>query len=635
MNPKDEALGNPTAAAGGLRSRLAHMRHELRTPLNAIIGYSEMLLEEAAVQEHGAIASGLRNLHETGMRLLLLINEILNPAAIAAAPPGPGGIAAVLGQRLRGHVDGVIAGCAVLSARIAEAGLDGCIADLERIREAGLRLLALLEKGVDLTEGEAGGPDAATPPGGIASLPGFAVRLNGRAGAGPEAASLLVVDDTESNRDILARWLERQGHKVAKAASGSEALSLWQSRHFDLMLLDIVMPDLNGYQVLEKLKAEHPASQVPVIFISALDDPLGKVQAFGAGGVDYVTKPFQPEEVIARVENQLKIARLQRDLERQNQELLRKNEELSQAQKRTDLVFSALADALPGTVLDGKYRLEKKIGTGGFGAVFCGTHLGLNLAVAIKVFRPLSGNDTADALERFRQEGIAAARIKHPNAVEIFDNGISTTGIAYLVMELLRGRTLGSELQEKQTLPPRRAAEILVPVCEALAELHAAGVVHRDLKPENIYLHEGRHGEVVKLLDFGLAKLVEAAEDQTLGSMSMSTGIAGTPAYMAPERLLSRAYNGLADIYSLGVIMYRMLCGRFPFEPEQGGGYAAAMMQLTSEPASLLKHDPRLPESFDLLVRRMLSKIPERRPAATELVPMIRAFLPKTAPFGV
>jgi serine/threonine protein kinase len=434
-----------------------------------------------------------------------------------------------------------------------------------------------------------------------------------------------VVDDHETNRDILSRILERRGHRLAVASGGAEALALLGQRRFDLALLDILMPGMNGFDLLQRMKADASLRDIPAIFISALDDTLGKVQAFRAGGVDYVTKPFQAEEVVARVENQLQLSRLRNDLARRNRELQRTNEELVRAQQRTDLVFSALADALPGTVLDQKYRLDEKIGSGGFGAVFRGTHLGLDLPVAIKVFRPTIGNDTPAALERFRQEGIAASRIRHPNVVEVFDNGISATGIAYLVMELMKGRTLDAELRTKGTLPPRRAAEILAPVCDALAEFHAAGIVHRDISPGNIFLHEGRHGEVVKLLDFGLSKILESSWDEETRLALTTTGaIPGTPAYMAPERLLKGDCDGRSDVYSLGVILFRMLSGRPPFEPGDRGVYALAMMHLTADPPSLRDAAPGVPPDLADLALRAMAKNPDARPSARELGELLR-----------
>jgi CheY-like chemotaxis protein len=537
-------------------------------------------------------------------------------AAIRGRFEAPLDIATACGARLVGQTEAL--------------GLEGCRQDVQRIHAAALQLQALLD---DLCRAEPrshepGAVDGRVKSANLAILtllePGQATPRPTPMPGPEQRAALLVVDDSETNRDILARFLERQGHIVETAASGRDALARLAVRRFDLALLDILMPEMNGFELVEHMKANEASSQVPVIFISALDDTNGKVQAFRAGGVDYITKPFQAEEVVARVENQLKISRLQQDLGRQNQELLRKNDELVRAHQRTDLVFSALADALPGTVLDGKYRLEEKIGSGGFGAVFRGTHLGLDLPVAIKVFRPVVGNDTADALERFRQEGIAASRIKHPNAVEILDNGISSTGIAYLVMELMHGHTLEAELKANGALSPQRTAEIVVPVCEALAEVHDAGIVHRDISPENIYLHRGRKGEVVKLLDFGLSKILETPAEQTLLTLTTTGTIAGTPAYMAPERLTSNRCDARADVYSLGVIMFRMLAGRPPFQVEEGGNYALAMLLLTSDPPSLPALNPAVPAALGDLVHRAMSKNPDQRPTARGLGELLR-----------
>ncbi|HYK89990.1 MAG TPA: protein kinase [Acidobacteriota bacterium] len=636
MIPDGLPLGMGVESTHNRRAFLAHLRHELRTPLNAIIGYSEMLLEDAVRGEWHDAVPGLTSVHEGGMHMVATVNDVLAPLKIEEGKLdlNLADIGAQIRSRLGERLDGIIVSNERLLEEVGSNGLAESVGDLQRIRMACLKLRALIqdidcsawtitERTEILSQSDnlTVHTDAKHEPARRREVPY------------PETgqASLLVVDDNENNRDILSRYLQRQGHHVATAPGGREALSLMLVRQFDLVLLDIMMPDLNGYEILNRLKADSVLREIPVIFISALDDTAGKVGAFRAGCVDYVTKPFQAEEVIARVENQLKISRLQRDLARQNKELMRKNSELIQAQKRTDLVFSALARALPGTVLDEKYRVDEKIGTGSFGAVYRGLHLGLSLPVAIKVFRPTAGNDTPDSLERFRQEGIAASRVKHPNAVEILDNGISSTGIAFLVMELLQGRTLGMELHEKGVLSPQRAAAIIVPVCEALAEVHAAGIVHRDIKPENIYLHQTKKGEVVKLLDFGVSKMMEAACDQTLESMTMTGSIVGTPAYMAPERLVNRPYDGRSDVYSLGIVLYWMLSGRLPFQSNDGSGITIAMKHLTEEAPSLLVHNPNIPADLDVLVHQMLSKDPELRPSAKQLADLITHIVPRSS----
>lgn len=169
--------------------------------------------------------------------------------------------------------------------------------------------------------------------------------------------------------------------------------------------------------------------------------------------------------------------------------------------------MTTIPDPFIGVTLDGKYRLDAKIGVGGFGAVYRATHLNLNRPVAVKVLHNNIHNTTPENLERFRQEGVSACSVSHPNAVAILDFSITQDGHAYLVMELLDGRPLSDELQERFVLPLERCVEIIIPVCDVLTEAHASGIVHRDIKPDNIFLHRTRRGEVVKVLDFGIAKL--------------------------------------------------------------------------------------------------------------------------------
>jgi DNA-binding response OmpR family regulator len=437
-------------------------------------------------------------------------------------------------------------------------------------------------------------------------------------------ASALVVDDGEANRRILSGILSARGYRVRTASGGEDALLIAQSEHFDIVLLDINMPDMDGYEACRELKADPRTQAVPVIFISALDDPMDKVKAFDAGGSDYIVKPFQSAEVLARVENQLKLARLQRELERQNQELTRKNDEILRATeelkgtyREVEAVFSALSFVLPGKVLDEKYRLESLIGSGGFGAVYRANHLRLNRPVAIKVLRPTAKPAPEDA-ERFRMEGIFACRVNHPNAIAVWDSGVTKEGIAYLVMELLTGRTLREELSERGCLPLSRCAEIIAVVCGVLEVAHATGVVHRDIKPDNVFLHQDRAGEVVKVVDFGIATLL--FDEAFFGSRLHTPGApVGTPAYVAPERFLMKPYDGRADIYSVGVMLYEMLCGEVPFGPHDAASFSVAHKHLTEQPARPSELCPSIPPAVEALILQALEKDPAKRPTAAEL----------------
>jgi DNA-binding response OmpR family regulator len=440
------------------------------------------------------------------------------------------------------------------------------------------------------------------------------------------SGDVFIVDDNPNNLALLAGILRREGYHVRAANDGRRALSMVSALKPEIIMLDITMPNMDGFEVCRQLKADESLCGVPVIFISALDDVLDKVTAFKVGGVDYVTKPFEAAEVLARVENQLQIHRMRLELEKRradleirNAELVRKNDELMRHRQSTELVFEALENFLPDTVLDDKYRVDVKIGEGGFGAVFRGTHLGIGRPVAIKVMRPTGTGDAREVLERFRLEGVSACRVTHPNAVEVLDSGVSSTGIAYLVMELLRGFTLANALKERGFLPVDRCIEILLPLCDVLAEAHSVGVIHRDIKPGNIFLHQTPRGEVVKVVDFGIAKLVHDVPDLDVRETTVAGTLLGTPTYMAPERLQGENYDGRADVYSLGVLAYRMAGGTLPFPSARDmNPYLTALVHLTRDPTPLSEAAPDLPEPFTRAVMHALAKQPDDRPTAKE-----------------
>ncbi|HEU4888911.1 MAG TPA: protein kinase [Thermoanaerobaculia bacterium] len=424
------------------------------------------------------------------------------------------------------------------------------------------------------------------------------------------AADILVVDDTPTNLDLLCGMLRDRGYRVRVATSGPRALAAVNAERPDLLLLDVTMPGMSGYDVCRQLKADVALRGIPVIFISALDEVVDKVRAFESGGADYVTKPFQFGEVLARIDNQLRIQRLQRDLEQRNAELLRLNQELGAAQQRQERILTTLSDVLPGTVLDGKFRLEEKIGSGGFGTVYRATQLNLVRPVAVKVFHSLAGRAEHSDLERFRREGISACRVNHPNALAIIDSGISEAGIAYLVTELLDGLTVASELGAHGKMTPVRMLEIVQPVCQVLAMAHAVGIIHRDVKPENVFLHNGPTGEVVKVLDFGIAKLLN--EQVSASAETSRRVVIGTPMYMAPEQLCAGMLDGRADVYSLAVMVYEMLTGTPPFDD------GTPMLKLTGDPVPMRTRDPAIPHELDEVVLSGLRREPKDRPAVTK-----------------
>ncbi|MBL8149068.1 MAG: protein kinase [Blastocatellia bacterium] len=307
------------------------------------------------------------------------------------------------------------------------------------------------------------------------------------------------------------------------------------------------------------------------------------------------------------------------DLAQKHKELIKSKEDLIKSHKRAEQIFAALSDVLPGTILDGKYKLEDKIGAGGFGAVYKGIHLMMHRPVAIKVFRPSPANSSVESLERFHLEAISTCRINHPNAVSVLDSGISGNQIAYLVMELLQGKTLAAELEEKGKISVRRAAEIILPVCDVLHKAHSSAIVHRDIKPDNIFLHKSGEGEVVKVVDFGIAKLQEDSASINIQNLTEAGSLLGTPAYMAPERLEEKPYDGKADVYSVGIMLYQMLTGKVPFQPESGGFWAIMVLHISQPPTPIREVEPNISTDVEAVVMQALEKDPQKRPNAKEL----------------
>jgi serine/threonine-protein kinase len=258
----------------------------------------------------------------------------------------------------------------------------------------------------------------------------------------------------------------------------------------------------------------------------------------------------------------------------------------------------------PGTII-GDYAVLSLLATGGHGAVYVAEHRWLGRRAAVKVLLPDLAGST-EAVERFLREARAVNRIRHPNIVEIHDGGALPDGRPYCVMELLPGRSLSEIIRARGALAPAEAVAYLAPLCDALDAAHAAGVIHRDVKASNVLVASEGDPPVVKLLDFGIAKLAapEEAGLTTVGERLGSTGA------MSPEQIRGETVEARTDVYALGVLLHQMLTGHLPFEAQDPR--EIEQMHLTAEP-------PRpsrwmgTPPVLDAVVARAMAKVPERR----------------------
>jgi len=270
-----------------------------------------------------------------------------------------------------------------------------------------------------------------------------------------------------------------------------------------------------------------------------------------------------------------------------------------------------VVQTLIGSVLDERYRIDDILGAGGMGTVYRATHIHLESEFAVKVLHPEMVSYDG-AIERFRREAKAARRIQHPNAIEVTDFGVTSDNLVYLVMEIVEGRLL-REMVNDGRFDYHRTVEILCQICAAIQAAHDNGVIHRDLKPDNIIVQRIGAQEVVKVLDFGIAKMLEAnqsaKEQRVLTQQGM---LIGTPQYMSPEQCQGRELEPPSDIYSLGIIAYEMLCGQTPFLSQTQMGYIAK--HLREEPRPLRSLAPRVPASIERVIMRTLAKEPEDRP---------------------
>jgi serine/threonine protein kinase len=324
----------------------------------------------------------------------------------------------------------------------------------------------------------------------------------------------------------------------------------------------------------------------PVLLLSGKKALSDKEQGFESGADDYLTKPFHPKELTARIKALLRRAELM-------------------APKSIDV-----GELAPESLFAERYKIVSTLGRGSTGIIYQAQHIFLNRLVALKVLHPQLVADP-DNVARFRREAQAVSCLSHPNIIAVYDFGITPSGLPYLVMDYSEGETLALRICMKNHLSLDEALPFFIQAADALSHSHERGVIHRDVKPGNIMLVQNNDGqEILKLVDFGIAKI---AQGGTALQVTQNGDILGSPLYMSPEQCMGHELDARTDIYSFGCVMHMALLGREPFT---GDNVLDVMYRRTIEdvrPFASVRNDVSLPHTIEAIVMKALKRAPSAR----------------------
>ncbi len=395
-------------------------------------------------------------------------------------------------------------------------------------------------------------------------------------------ANLLVSDDDPHVLDLVTLVLEDAGHKVIATGDAGAVCLLAAQPGIDAIILDVNMPK-SGFEILGELRDHPVTSELPILFLSGLGGREDRARGLVEGADDYMVKPFEPEELVLRVERMLSF-RL-RD---------RPDEE------------TAGGD---GKQRFGRYEVLDVIGQGSMGTVYRGLDPRLERRVALKTIRleaVRTEEQRREMLERLRNEAITIARLSHPNIIVVYDMG-GTERSAFIAMELIEGPSLGDVLRRQGPLTAERVIPMAAAVASGLALAHEREIIHRDVKPGNVLLgHDG----AIKVSDFGLAFALSSFADD-------DSGVTGTPGYVPREVLSGQPYSAAGDLFGLGATLYETLTGKHPLT---GVTLRETIMNtLRGDIRPLHEIAPETPEELADAVSALLTSDPGKRPVAAVL----------------
>ncbi len=397
---------------------------------------------------------------------------------------------------------------------------------------------------------------------------------------------ILIVEDDAALRETLKSFLETEGFEVITADDGEKGCQLALEEKIDLVVLDVSLPDLNGFEVCRKIRAQ--GLMTPVFMLSGeKKEELDKALGLDIGADDYLLKPFGTKEFLARLKALLRRSRF-------------KVEETGEYYAQTETLEFPIHKLPRGSTFAGRYEIVEELGRGGMGRVYRVTDKKIGEDVALKVLNPAVAADKK-TIQRFRNELRYARKIAQRNVCRMFDLS-DEDGTPYITMEYVPGEDLKGLLKKTGQLTTKKAVSIAKQVCDGLAEAHRLGVVHRDLKPQNIMID--REGNA-RIMDFGIARSLKMKGITEAGT------VFGTPEYISPEQVEGKEVDQRSDIYSLGVILYEMVTGGVPFKGESA--LTVALKHKTERPADPKRVNPQIPEGLNLMILICMEKDREFR----------------------
>lgn len=412
-------------------------------------------------------------------------------------------------------------------------------------------------------------------------------------------AKILVIDDDSQVLELVSLVLEGAGHSVVTTSDSSSVLRLASEIQIDVVILDINMP-VSGFEVLGSLRGDEATASIPILFLSGLGDGAHRVRGLREGADDYLVKPFEPEELILRVE------RLVAWRERSGPvKVIEPRQETYDANDLWSVRPKPKKPAMPLRL--GRYEVCDVIGQGSMGTVYHGWDPRLERSVALKTIRldTTPGGQRLEMLDRLRREAVTIARFSHPNIIAVYDMGDAGDS-AFIAMELVDGPSLREFMVQHGPLGVEQMVPLGAQVARGLASAHAAEVIHRDVKPGNVLL--GNDG-AIKVSDFGLAFVVSSMTED-------STEISGTPGYVPPEVMNQSPYTESGDLFGLGATLYESLTGVHPLAGSTLRDTIMNTLHGRVKPLTDLVTD--IPSSLLELVMSLLAVAPENRPTAEE-----------------